>query len=319
MNYKIVLDEQELSLVEGFCLDKADRTRKEYKREINSFREFINKPLAAATPVDGQSYLDSLRKAGKASSTIRRIYDQLKAVYNYLFMEGYIRVNPFHKIEKPPASKQVSAERVPGPDDFKKIVHTLQECFDSRELAIIFLIATTGLRIGKALQVRWNDFVHAKDHIGLRISTTPPRYIKIFDTTWQLIDEYRRSMGIPDQYLKKNYIVFINNKNLARYLEEPEKCRPITQDWIRKVMERVCKAADIPLYTAKDLRHAFALYALNFGIHNGNKDKNTIVKEVTDQMGWSSEDIVTRYNGVIEQLLYKAGTYPESFFQNILE
>lgn len=308
MNNTSSLSDQELSLIQDFNIGKHQKTKKDYIRELNAFRKFIDKDLINALAQDGINYIAFLRKNGKASSTIRRIYDQLNVFYNYLFREGHIKSNPFYRIEKPKASKQVKAERTPTPEDLEKLLDTLNESFNPRDLAAIILILTTGLRVGQALSVKWNDFVHAEDHIALRTNNTPPKYVKIFDFVWQLIDKYRRDMCIPDIYIKKNYYVFIGQKQLEKYLIEPSKVTPITSDWIRKVLEKACSMADITLYTSKDLRHAFAIYALNL---------NASTKEVADQMDWSNENQANKYVGVIEQLISPAGTYTEDFFRSI--
>lgn len=318
MKQSIFLNEQELSLIVDFNLGKQTRTKKAYKREINGFRQFIDKELIKATTEDGRNYIAFLKIDGKAPSTIRRIYDQLNVFYNYLFIEGHIKLNLFHKIEKPPASKQVRPERTPSPEDLEKLLITLKEDFELRDFAAILLILTTGLRVSQALNVKWNEFIHAKDHIGLKISYEAPKYIRIFDFVWEAIEQYREYIGIPKSYLDKNYYVFINHRNIDKYINEPHSVSPITSDWIRKVMEKACSKAGIGLYTAKDLRHAFAVYTLNLAIANSDKDRATVINEVTDQMGWSSMDQVNRYTGVIEQLLYPAGAYTESFFQRIL-
>lgn len=319
MSDPIILDDYEQSLVEGFILTKQPRTKKVYKREINSFKKFINKELLRATSENCSSYIAFLRKKGKASSTIRRIYDQLKSFYNYSFIEGFIETNPFFKIEKPQASKQIEATRTPPPEHLQKIISSLSENFHPRDYAAIFLIMTSGQRLSKSLSVKWSDFVHSKDHIALKISHAPSRFVVIFDFVWDIIEQYRKYSGIPNSYLNKDYHVFISNKNLDRYFMEPDKVKPITPDWIRKVMERICREADMPLYTAKDLRHAFAIYALNLGISAG-KDKDTIVTEVSEQLGLSNKkQMHTRYIGIIEQLLLPAGTYSESFFRTFIK
>lgn len=310
MNGELFLNDEELSIIAGFNIGKVERTKKDYKRELNNFKGFIEKDLVEANDQDGIRYMAFLKKEGKASSTIRRIYDQLNVFYNYLFREEIIRSNPFYKVEKPKASKQVRPERTPSPEDLEKLLVTLKENYDLRDFAAVMLILTTGRRLSQILSVKWSDFAHGEDHIGLKVSYSPPKLIKVFDFVWELINQYRLYNCIPDDYLSKPYYVFVNNKNMERYLEKPEEVKHITPDWIRKVMEEACDLADIPLYTAKDLRHAFALYALNLG-------SNT--KDLASQMGWSNKSHVSKYIGVIEQLLLPAGAYTEKFFEKLVK
>lgn len=306
-----ILNDHELSLVHALTHKQKTRTAHSYMREINNFKEFIKKDLLAAHPTDCTAYMSFLRKNKKASSSIQTYYHQLFRFYNYLFQNQIIQSNPFALITKPKASKQVKAERTPSPEDLKKLLNTIRENFELRDYAIILVIATTGLKINEVLNIKWADFIiDNKNHVGVKIGKhNSTRYVRILDQVWQQIELYRQELMIPTSYCKENYYVFISNRERDRYSTEPSKVKPISADWIRKLLEKSCAYANISLYTSKDLRHAHAIYALRLG---------SSTEAVANQLGWNHPNLVYRYVGVIEQLLHPANTYTEVFFKDIL-
>jgi site-specific recombinase XerD len=306
-----ILNDQELSLVHALTHKHKSRTAHSYMREISNFKKFIEKDLSDAHPSDCAEYISFLRKKKKASSSIQTYYHQLFSFYNYLFENKIIQSNPFALIDKPKASKQIKATRTPSPEDLKKLLNAVQSEFETRDYAIILLIATTGLKINQVLSIKWSDFIiDDKDHIGVKIGyDESTRYIRILNQVWQQIELYRQELMIPTSYCKENYFVFISNRERDKYKTAPSTVKPISADWIRKVLERSCTYANIPLYTSKDLRHAHAVYALRLGAST---------EDVADQLGWNHPNLVYRYVGVIEQILHPANKYTEVFFKDIL-
>lgn len=309
MRIEVQLNDLEKSIINLMTADHHPRSFKDYTRELNAFRKYIDKELMAASDQDGSAYLDFLRKEKKAAGTIARIYDQLNNFYNFIFREGYISANPFTKITRPKASKQVKPERTPTPEELEKLFIVLQKEASIRDSAAILLILTTGLKVSRALRVLWNDFIPAADYTALKVHTTPPRYIRIYDFVWEVICKYRLYEGIPESYMQKNYYAFVSSRELEKNQLHPEQMRPITPDWIRKVLEDACERAELPLYTSKDLRHAFVVYMLNMGADP---------KALADQVDLKNPYEFVRYEGLIEQLINPAGKYGEQFFEKIL-
>lgn len=65
--------------------------------------------------------------------------------------------------------------------------------------------------------------------------------------------------------MKRPYYIFMRTRDMNKLILTTKDIRPATKDWTRKVMESACSAAGIPLFTSKDLRHAYAFYALRLG------------------------------------------------------
>lgn len=315
---KYILSESELHIIYFFNVNKKERTRNAYKRELDKLKIFTSKPILNTSAFDIETYIAKLSES-KAPTTVRRTYDQLNSFFGYCFKEGYISSNPCYKVKKPHASKKVKLERTPSPDDLRSILNILKEEFSPRDYSLAVLILTCGLRIGEALNVKWQDFAYTEEGCFLKIESNTPgiTYLYIYDFVLKALNDYREKYQIPDDYLNLPYYTFISNRQMKGYLDKPEDCTPLTADWFRKVMEDVCTRAETPLYTAKDLRHAFAVYAVNTGV-NKNINRKLVVENVARQMGLSSSAQMSKYNGLIQHLVVPSGDYAKEFFNKLI-
>jgi site-specific recombinase XerD len=313
------LSEHEKDLISFFTTNFKTKTTSDYIRELDSFKKYMKKDLLAATPEDCRNYISTLKRGTeeipkKASSTVQRIYHQLYGFYNFLLKQQSIDSNPFMKVKKPAASKQVNVDRTPDFEDIKKLLYVLEEEFEFRDYLIVLIVATTGLRISEVLSIKWDSFViDDHNHIAIRLGKDDNvRYVRILDKVWQLIDQYREDyLGVNTDYIKKSVYVFIRSKHVPEYKITPQYVPPLTADWIRRVLVSARKKAGInKKITAKDLRHAQVIYALKLG---------ATVEDIKEQLGWCHTNLVYRYRGVIEQIDTPANIYTEKFFNNVID
>ena len=309
-----ILNDEEKALLNIFSIKFRGRTKYDYNREITAFKLFVKKDILDVHSEDAINYIDMLIKdEQKSSSTKQRIYYQLLSFYNFLSERKLIETNPFWKVEKPQASKQIKKERTPTFEQIEKLFNVLAGHFSLRDLALVSVIATTGLRISEVLNLKWSDFlIDAKDNIGFKVQQGEHfRYIRVLNSVWNLLNKYRKEfLNVNDSYLKQPFYVFINANQLNNYITSPEGVRPLTQAAVRNLLVDACNKAGIPVFTSKDLRHAHAIFALKLGAN---------VEEVKEQLNWSSTNLIYRYNGVMEQIETPANVYTEKFFEGIIK
>jgi len=101
---------------------------------------------------------------------------------------------------------------------------------------------------------------------------------------------------------------YIGEKQLSNYRTYPASVKPVTGDWMRKTYVKACEIADIPLVTAKDIRHTYTMLTMKLGLP---------ADDIKEQVGWSSTDFLNRYHGVVEQLNAPINKYVEEFFKDI--
>ena len=286
------------------------RTKKDYTKTINDFQLIINKPYLKAHREDVLIYIDHIEKIN-APTTVQKKYHQLLSFFNYLFDNNHITVNPFKLVKKPKASSNLKRERVPSLDDLEKLLLTLKKK-SLRNHAWAYLVSSTGLSLSNALNVKWSDFfIDMNGQKGLLIDKGTPkeRYVYIIDNLWNTLQQYQEEwLQVDESYLKEDYYVFISRNDLTNYRSYPDIVKPLVESRIRPIFVNACKRANIPLYTARDLRHAQVALIKYFGASE---------ESITKQMGWSSTEWIQRYNGVLMDLTDSANKKTETFFNSL--
>lgn len=294
-----------------FSKSMKAKTKDSYMYVLSELKDFTNKDLIDINSEDIKKYIEHLNNEKQAKTTIRRKYHQLFSYYNFLEGEFVIKQNPLKAVPTPKASKQIKMERTLTFENLEVLLNTLKEHFPYRDYVFTLLLATTGLKLSEALNIKWTDFfIDNNNYIGIRIGNkNNPRYVRIFDFVWEEINQYREDyLKVDESYLNEDYYVFIGEKQLNNYRAYPGNVKPITGDWIRKTYVNACETAQIPLVTAKDIRHTYTMLTMKLGAREG---------EIQEQLGWSSTQFIERYHGVVEQLNSPINKYVEEYFEKI--
>lgn len=132
----------------------SKRTIHSYFQVLNFFEKNINISLCAATTDTIRTFLTSYQQRNKCSNvtldTIRRI---LSSFYKWLESENYIIKNPMvriHKVKSPKVVKSVFSD-----EEIELIRNSFSK--NSRNLSIINLLISSGIRIGELVNLNIND------------------------------------------------------------------------------------------------------------------------------------------------------------------
>lgn len=304
----LVLSDDERNLFPSFSIKRNIKSVKDYMREVSKFKQFIQKDLILASKEDAVNYLTNYKNS---NSTKRRVYYQLHSFYQYLFDQKIVNENIFNYLKAPEAAIGIQIGRTPQITDIEKLLSTIKEHFSLRDYLFVMLIATTGMKIGQVANLKWSSFIiDANDNIGVIIEEKMTRrYIKIYDFIWELIDSYRLNyLKVDEDFINKDYYLFINNNDLDLYRSQPFLVKGITCAWITKVISAACDKAGIKRFSSKDLRHSHAILALKLGAS---------IKDVQQQLGWCHTNFIYRYHGVLHQIEMPANYYTEHLYREI--
>ena len=163
-----------------------DSTRDSYRDALDRVvipffkQEMPTLKLSALSPTDLKAFIAHLAAQDLAAATIRRYFAPLRALVNTAFEDGLISRNPVAGLRvvvpsngesKPSAPKRLTAEQT------RRLLTEIPEAH--RDL--VYLLATTGIRIGEALALCWRDFDGAvltisesKTSAGLRTLSLSP-------------------------------------------------------------------------------------------------------------------------------------------------
>ena len=135
--------------VEG-CSSKSLRY---YESTINNMLFTLNKPVKHITTDDLRQYLDKYQqKNGTSKATIDNIRRILSSLFTWLEEENIILKSPMRRIHKVKTKKTVKDTYS---DEALEIMR--DHCGSIRDLAIIDLLASTGMRVGELVKLNRAD------------------------------------------------------------------------------------------------------------------------------------------------------------------
>lgn len=137
---------------------RSEKTLVQYKKMIENLLQYLNKNVMCATSDDIRQYLtDYYENSNCSKISIDNIRRVLSSFFNWLEDENYILKSPvrrIHKIKSAATVKEVYA------DDELELLR--DSCNNSRDLAIIDLLASTGMRIGELVSLNKDDIDFAE-------------------------------------------------------------------------------------------------------------------------------------------------------------
>lgn len=151
-------EETERVLLETFLAAKkvegcSDKSLRYYYSTINKMLTTVDKTAKHITTDDLRQYLDSYQKSSKASKvTIDNIRRILSSFFSWLEEENHILKSPVRRIHKVKTGKTVKETYT---DEALEIMR--DSCETDRDLAMIDLLASTGMRVGEMVKLNRSD------------------------------------------------------------------------------------------------------------------------------------------------------------------
>lgn len=148
----------ENALVEAFLSAKkvegcSEKTLRYYYSTINNMILHIGKTAKHITTDDLRQYLDSYQRKSSASKvTIDNIRRILSSFFSWLEEENHILKSPVRRIHKVKTGKTVKETYT---DEALEIMR--DSCETDRDLAMIDLLASTGMRVGELVKLNISD------------------------------------------------------------------------------------------------------------------------------------------------------------------
>lgn len=131
----------------------SEKSLRYYESTIRNMLESINKPECQITTEDLRSYLDTYQRRGTVSKvTLDNVRRILSSFFAWLEDEDYIVKSPVRRIHKVKTGKTVKETYT---DESLEMMR--DHCDNTRDLAMIDLLASTGIRVGELVKLNRSD------------------------------------------------------------------------------------------------------------------------------------------------------------------
>lgn len=248
-----------------------------YEVAVTRIKQGIGRSkLQALTPLDVETFYARLAEAGikgkpLAPKSIRNTHVVLRKALADAERLGLVSRNPA-AVARPPVARR-EPRRTWSSEEVKDFFAAVA---DDRLYSAYVLSATTGMRRGEVLGLRWSDLdldagqlavVHTITTIGYTpVASTPKtnrsrRVVYLDDQTIRVLREHRRRqreerMAAGPAWQDDVDLVFRN-----------ELGGLIHPDWFTREFARHVRVAGLPEIRLHDLRHTYATLALKAGVH----------------------------------------------------
>lgn len=129
------------------------RTIQYYRVTIDRMLDNVTEPVRKITTEDMRSYLSDYQKINDCSKvTVDNIRRNLSSFFSWLEEENYILKSPMRRIHKIKTNQQV--KEVISDEDIERL---RDKCTCKRDLAMIDLLYSTGIRVGELVNLNISD------------------------------------------------------------------------------------------------------------------------------------------------------------------
>ena len=245
----------------------SDKTLRYYESTLHNVLNAIDKTICEITTDDLRIYLDDYQqKSGASRTTIDNIRRILSSFFSWLEDEDYIVKSPVRRIHKVKTCKTVKETYS---DEALELMRDNSNCI--RDLAVIDLLASTGMRVGELVRLNKDDIDFQERECVVLGKGNKQRKV-YFDA--------RTKIHLQNYLLSRQD----NNEALFVSLQKPHNRLQISGVEIR--LRELGKRLDIHKVHPHKFRRTLATMAI---------DKGMPIEQVQQLLGHESVDTTLQY------------------------
>ena len=237
---------------------------------------------------DVRAYISSLRRRTEKGEEVKNgdsiqaaRWSALNTFYNFLMIDDYIETNPMSKTKRP-KDKTVKEVVYLEKDEINQILDKIRENehnkFMNRDLAIVILGISTGLRVGALVQINVEDIDFRTNTIKVWEKGGKERAIKFGNNTRAILSQWIMDRETYFEEITTNALF------ISQWRDR------ITTEGLRKVLKKYTKDLDKHI-TPHSLRKSCATQAYMSGAD---------IRTIANMLGHNSTSTTLKYAAAVD-------------------
>ena len=239
----------------------SKHTLRAYLGDVEQFYDFIKKffpdEKVSVEEVNKSMFRDFLQHLSEqkdGNRTLARKVISIKAFFSYMIQNGFTHHNPLIEIKIPKFEKHAATFLTENDMRFVLQIPDQKDTLGIRNLAILELLYSTGIRIGELAGLKIKDVDFKQNQIKVLGKRSKTRIIPMgsfaitaLEKYLKIRDSFIKGVDVPEFFLSKNG-------------------NPLSADELRYIVNKYLKVIEKSKnYSPHTLRHTFATHMLDHG------------------------------------------------------
>ena len=294
--YKLIYDYLDfLETIKGL----SKNTTSSYQRDLNKLSKFLEisgiNSFNELTEEICSAWIADLFQHNVGARSIQRHISSAKGFFNYLKKSGLVTNSPFDLINSPKSPSHLPS--ILSPEEVSQLLNFKpKNVQEKRDIAIIELIYSSGLRVSEAVNANLDDFEDNKNFLRVLGKGSKTRLVPVGRYARKAIDEW---IGERKKISTKDNSLFVNLRG-----------KRISARSVQEKIRNIAIMQGLPPVNPHMLRHSFATHLL---------ESSGDLRSIQELLGHSSLSTTQIYTRLDYQHLIKVyeKSHPRAHKKNV--
>lgn len=294
--YKLIYDYLDfLETIKGL----SKNTTSSYQRDLNKLSKFLEisgiNSFNELTEEICSAWIADLFQHNVGARSIQRHISSAKGFFNYLKKSDLVKNSPFDLINSPKSPSHLPS--ILSPEEVSQLLNFKpKNVQEKRDIAIIELIYSSGLRVSEAVNANLDDFEDNKNFLRVLGKGSKTRLVPVGRYARKAIDEW---IGERKKLSTKDNSLFVNLRG-----------KRISARSVQEKIRNIAIMQGLPPVNPHMLRHSFATHLL---------ESSGDLRSIQELLGHSSLSTTQIYTRLDYQHLIKVyeKSHPRAHKKNV--
>ena len=277
----------------------SENTINSYQRDLNKFSKFLEaygvNNFGNLTEEMCSAWIADLFQHNVSARSIQRHISSAKGFFNYLKKSGLVINSPFELINSPKSPSHLP--NVLSPEEVSQLLNFKpKNAQEKRDLAMIELIYSSGLRVSETINVNLGDFEDNKNFLRVLGKGSKTRLVPVGRYAQNAVNDW---MIEREKLATKDDSLFVNLRG-----------KRITTRSVQERLKNIAIMQGLPPVNPHMLRHSFATHLL---------ESSGDLRSIQELLGHSSLSTTQIYTRLDYQHLIKVyeNSHPRAHKKNV--